>query len=92
MTGVQAGSTITNGNTVVRVTRRDEDGWRGLYISLSQYRSQYTGASYLVSDYLLGSWKHVPFEWSPLSDSGLEHRYVWTAGCRWLRHELRKAA
>lgn len=88
---IQIGSTLTNGNTVVRVTHRRENGWGGLYISLSQHRERYTGQPYLIHDYLVGSWDHIPFEWSPLPGSGLEHRYKWQRGCRWIRHELRKA-
>lgn len=88
---IQPGATLTNGSRVVRLTRRDEDGWRGVFIALSSYRSQYTGCPDFIPDYLLETWGHVPFEWSPLPGSGLEHRYAWTDDCRWIRHEMRKA-
>jgi hypothetical protein len=32
----------------------------------------------------------VPFEWAPVVGGGVEERYVWSAGYRWLRREVRR--
>jgi hypothetical protein len=92
---IQVGSTITNGSSALRVQervekdqRRKTSGWRGLNVSLEEFGGN-TGQTSFVPDYLLASWRHVPFEWAPVVGGGLEERYVWQAGCRWLRREVR---
>lgn len=93
---IQAGSTITNGSSALRVQDRVEkdsrwktSGWRGLNVSLEEFGGN-TGQTSFVPDYLLTSWRHVPFEWAPVVGGGLEERYVWQEGCRWLRREVRR--
>jgi hypothetical protein len=39
----------------------------------------------------LACWQPVPWEWTPLESAGIEHRYVWSADCRALEHEIRTA-
>lgn len=93
---VQVGSTITNGSSVLRIERREERdphwkcaGWRGLNISLEKFGGN-TGQLGFVPDYLLGSWRHVPFEWEPLVGGAMEHRYVWAGDYSHLQHEVRR--
>lgn len=93
---VQVGSTITNGSSALRVTERVQrdsrwrtSGWRGANVALEEFGGN-TGYSTFVPDYLLPSWRHVPFEWAPVVGGGLEERYVWGSGCRWLQREVRK--
>lgn len=96
---IQKGSTITNGSSAMRVTERVErdpcykaPGWRGMNIALEQFGGN-TGTTSFVPDYLLSSWRHVPFEWaSVLGSRDLEERYVWAKGCRWLQREVRRRA
>lgn len=92
---VQVGSTITNGSSAIRVTERvardprwRTSGWRGLAVPLETFGGN-AGMSEFVADYLLGSWRHVPFEWEPVVGGDLEERYVWTAGYRRLQREVR---
>lgn len=93
---VQVGSTITNGSSALRVTERVErdprwgtPSWRGLCISLEMFGGN-TGTTDTVPDYLLGSWRHVPFEWTPVVGGALEERYVWNEpGYRWLVRQVR---
>lgn len=88
MNEIQVGSTMTNGHSAMRITGRDSDQWAGIYISLETGTE--TGAPCGMPDHMLRKhWRHVPFEWTPLGDSGLEERYVWTADHRALRHETR---
>lgn len=95
-TDVQVGSTITDGSSALRVTERVEKdprwgtpSWRGMNISLEQFGGN-TGMTSTVPDYLLGSWRHVPFEWSPVTGGGLEERYVWSSDWRRLQREVRR--
>lgn len=90
------GSIITDGSSALRVIERVEKdprwgtpSWRGLNISLEQFGGN-TGTTSTVADYLLGSWRHVPFEWSPVTGGGLEERYVWTADWRQLQRQVRR--
>jgi hypothetical protein len=87
---VQVGTTITDGEKAVRVTRQfGRDGWVGIYIS---FRSgKLTGMECLVPIEELACWQPVPWEWTPLESAGIEHRYVWSADCRALEHEIRTA-
>lgn len=92
---VQVGSTITNGSSALRVQARVEKdprwkvpGWRGLNVSLEPYGGN-TGTTGFVPDYLLGGWRHVPFEWSACPGGQVEERYVWSTGCRYLQREVR---
>jgi hypothetical protein len=94
---VQVGSTITNGSSALRVTERVEQdprwgtpSWAGINISLEQFGGN-PGTRTSVPDYLLGSWRNVPFEWTPVVGGGLEERYVWSPTYRWLQREVRKA-
>lgn len=94
-TDVQVGSTITDGSSALRVTERVEkdprwktSGWRGMNIALEQFDGN-TGMTSFVPDYLLSSWRHVPFEWQSVTGGDLEERYVWAASYRWLQRHLR---
>lgn len=97
MTDVQPGSTITNGASAVRLTaqvpaegRWGIAGWSGLNISLEP-SGDGTGGLVFLPDYLVRQWRAVAWEWQPLGDSGIEHRYVWADDLRSLRHETRHA-
>lgn len=97
MIEIQVGSTITNGSSAGRVLERVEkdrtwntSGWRIVNISLEQFGGN-TGMTNFVPDYLLAGWRHVPFEWSPVTGGGLEERYVWSADWTRLQREVRKA-
>ncbi len=92
---VQVGSTITNGSSALRITRRVErdrrwgtPSWEGMCIPLEAFGGN-PGMTDTVPDYLLGSWSHVPFEWRPVTGGGLEERYVWTPDWRRLQREVR---
>lgn len=89
------GLIITNGSSAMKVTRRVErDGrwggpaWRGECISLEEFGGN-RGMTDSVPEYLLHSWRPVPFEWSPVIGGGLEERYVWGQRHRTLQRELR---
>lgn len=92
---IQIGSTLTNGSSALRVTERVQrdrhyksPGWRGLNIALEGFGGN-TGMTSFLPDYLVHSWRHVPFEWAPvLGSRDLEERYVWL-GTR-LQREVRK--
>ncbi len=92
---VQPGATITNGSSALRVTERVEKdprwqcpSWAGINVSLEQFGGN-PGTRTSVPDYLLGSWRHVPFEWEPVVGGDLEERYVWSPTYRWLQREVR---
>lgn len=92
----QVGSTITDGSRAIRLTHRssksarwETQGWHGVHIAILHGLSSDTGAPDFVPDYLLDSWRHVPFEWSPRAGGVLEERYVWTSDCWRLRYETR---
>jgi hypothetical protein len=90
MNQIQVGSTLTNGNSAIRVIERgtgEFPGWLGLFISLGN--GTLTGAPVFLADKDMSTWDHVPFEWATLPEVLLEHRYVWTPDCRALRHETR---
>lgn len=91
------GSTVTNGISALRLTSREEkdarwktSGWRGMNIPLEEYGGN-PGTTAFIPDYLLSSWRHVPFEWTPVVGGGLEERYVWSRGWRRLQREVRRA-
>lgn len=91
---VQIGSTITNGASALRITERvakdprwKTSGWRGIVVPLEEFGNR--GVTSFVPDYLLGSWHHLPFEWRAILGGGLEERYVWAPGWRWLNREVR---
>jgi hypothetical protein len=87
---VQIGSTVTNGESAVRVTgRAKSDGWIGIFISLGS--GKLTGTECLVPIEELAVWQPVPWEWTALEGAGIEHRYVWSANCQVLEHEIRTA-
>lgn len=92
---VQVGATITNGISALRLTQHHErdphwksPGWRGHNIPLEEYGGN-PGTLGFVPDYLLGSWRHVPFEWTAQPGGLTEERYVWSADWRRLRREVR---
>lgn len=93
---VQVGSTITNGSSALRVTQRVErdprwktPGWRGINIALEQFGGN-PGTTSFVPDYLLSSWRHVPFEWKlVLGSREVEERYVWAPDFSRLQREVR---
>lgn len=92
---IQVGSTITNGSSALRVDRRvdrhptwNAPGWEGVVVALEEFASR--GVRDFVPDYLAASWVHVPFEWAPVVGGGLEERYVWSRGYRYLQREVRR--
>lgn len=92
---VQIGSTITNGASALRITERvakdprwKTSGWRGIVVPLEEFGNR--GVTSFVPDYLLDGWHHLPFEWRKIP-GGMEERYVWAPGWRWLNREVRKA-
>lgn len=92
---VQVGSTITNGSSALRINRRIErdprwgtPSWEGISVSLEEFGGM-NGMTDTVPDYLLGSWRHLPFEWTPVVGGALEERYVWAPSWRWLQREVR---
>jgi hypothetical protein len=95
---VQVGSTITNGSSALRVTKRIErnprwgtPGWEGINVPLEQFGGN-PGTTGFVPDYLVRNWRHVPFEWAPCVGSAVEERYVWSYDWRWLQREVRVVA
>lgn len=98
MIEVQVGSTITNGSSALRIIERvgkdirwRTPGWRGICVPLEAFGGN-PGMTDFVADYLLSSWRHVPFEWAPVVGGGVEERYVWSANWRRLQREVRRAA
>lgn len=92
---IQVGSTIMNGSSAIRVDRREErnktwgvPGWSGVGIPLEEFGNR--GMREFVPDYLATGWRHVPFEWTPVVGGGLEERYVWSRGYRYLQREVRQ--
>lgn len=87
------GSTITNGSSAMRVDAREKFrgtfGWRGMNISLEQFGGN-TGMTSWIADHTAASWRHVPFDWSPVVGGGLEERYVWSSDWRRLQREVRQ--
>jgi hypothetical protein len=84
---------ITNGASagrVVEIITGRNPGVRVQNIALEEFGGN-VGLTQFVEDHLLGSWRPVPFEWSPVVGGSLQERYVWTAGYRGLRRELRTA-
>lgn len=73
---LQAGATITNGESAMRLTKRVETGWLGIFISLGS--GQQTGTDCLLEDNKLEGWRHVPWEWTLAEDVTLEERYRWS--------------
>lgn len=97
MIEIQVGSTITNGSSAIRVTERVEkdpiwqaSGWRGLDIPLEAFGGN-PGTTSFVPDYIARSWRHVPFEWTPVVGGQVEERYVWAPGWRHLQREIRRS-
>jgi hypothetical protein len=93
---VQVGSTITNDSSALRLTERvgrdprwQAAGWRGMCISLEEFGGN-TGMTDFIPDYLLSGWRHVPFEWAPVTGGGLEERYVWSPDYKRLVREVRQ--
>ncbi len=95
MIEIQVGSTITDGSSAGRVIERVErdprwktSGWRVANIGLEKFGGN-VGTTTFIPDYLLGSMRHVPFEWAPMTGGGLEERYVWSADWTRLVREVR---
>lgn len=95
-TDIQVGSTITNGSSAMRISERSVsnprwgcNGWIGVCIPLEEFGGG-RGMSTFIADYLLGSWRHVPFEWTPITGGALEERYVWSPTWSHLQREVRK--
>lgn len=63
-------------------------GWEGVVIPLVE-TTKLNGRDFLP-DYLVPAWRHVPFEWAEVPDAGLEERYVWSRGYRYLQRETRR--
>jgi hypothetical protein len=92
---VQIGSTIMNGSSAIRVTERVArdprwrcPGWRGINIPLEAFGGN-PGTTSFVADYLLSSWRDVPFEWTVCPGVSTEERYVWSKDWRRLEREVR---
>jgi hypothetical protein len=98
MLEVQGGSTITNGVSALRLERQVPRegrwgiaGWQGFSIALEAFGGT-TGTRTFLPDYLVRTWRHVPFEWSPVPGGGLVERYRWDKGCARLCREIRHSA
>lgn len=87
---LQVGSTITDGVLALRLTERSATGWRGYAIPVAP-ASYPAGSIEQVPDGQLWAWRHVPFEWRPMTGTPVEERYVWAPSWRALEHEIRKA-
>lgn len=95
----RAGMLITNGTSALHLTERvakdprwKVPGWRGWCIGLDQYGGN-VGYTDFVPDYLLGSYREVPTDWTPVGTADpLEERYVWREGSYGgrMRRELRR--
>jgi hypothetical protein len=72
---LQAGATITDGRSAMRLTKHTEEGWLGLFISLGS--GQQTGTDCLLPEGELDGWRHIPWEWAPAAEGG-EERYRWS--------------
>lgn len=90
------GVLVTNGASALRLTERvarDPQwrvaGWRGENVALERHGGN-VGMTSFVPDYLLTSWRVIPFEWSPLI-GGMEERYTWTPDYSRLQRELRRS-
>jgi len=86
---VQVGSTIMNGSHALRVQRKGETGWLGLYVSLGTGPIFLTGTPAMVPFEELPGYRHVPFEWATCPGGTEEERYVWNRGCHRLNREVR---
>lgn len=93
---IQVGSTIMNGSSALRVTARVARnprwrcaGWEGINIPLEQFGGNPNTLGF-VPDYVISSWRHVPFEWAPCPGGQVEERYVWSANWRFLQREVRR--
>lgn len=90
------GDLITNGSsagTVLALVQRDPTwkcaGYRVMNVGMGPFDGN-VGMSSFVADYLANGWHIVPMDWTPIP-GGLEERYVWSRGYRWLEREVRKA-
>jgi hypothetical protein len=70
---LQAGATITNGESAMRLEKHTEEGWLGKFISLGS--GQQTGTDCILED--PAGWRLVPWEWAPAAEGGQE-RYRWS--------------
>ena len=93
---IEIGSIITNGSSALRITERvakdrkwGTAGWRGVCIPLERFGGM-TGMSDFIPDYLVRSWKDVPFDWQPCIGGRVEQRYVWADDSRWLQRQVRR--
>lgn len=92
----QVGEIIANGTDagevverVARDPRWKAPGWRIRKIGLERFGGN-VGMTEFVPDYLLASWRPVPFDWTPVrGSSSTQQRYVWTADHSRLQRELR---
>jgi len=88
------GDLITNGSSAGRVLayecdqRWRADGYRIQNVALEGFGGN-VGFKSFVPDYLVGSWRALPTDWSPVVGGGLEERYVQTSNGRY-RRELRR--
>lgn len=81
------GLTVVNDECAVRLTKRVETGWVGVYISLSS--GELTGHDCILLDEFVSEYRPVPWEWAPAGD-GLEERYRWSVpGYRSLERQTR---
>lgn len=97
MTEFEIGDVITNGSSAGRVVERvaDKDPrWKALGVRIENIPLKTFGGNVgmtsFVPDYLLNSWHRVPFDWTPVTGTGLEERYVWTGCPSSLVQELRR--
>jgi hypothetical protein len=90
------GMTITNGMSAMELTEHvtrnpkwKTSGWNGKAIGLERFNGMPGGLDF-IPDYLLGSWRPVPWDWTPVIGGGLEERYVRTANYFRLHREVRR--
>lgn len=93
---IEIGLVITNGSSALRVTERvakdqrwGTPGWRGQCVPLERFGGM-AGTSDFIPDYLVRSWRAVPFEWAACIGGAVQERYVWAEGHRWLQREVRR--
>ena len=97
MSTFATGDYVTNGSSAMCLTARVEKdprwkvaGWRGTNIALGRFGGN-AGMSSFVPDYLLASWRKLPFDWAPVVGGSLVERYVfWAGSYSHLQREVRR--
>jgi hypothetical protein len=96
LSDLKPGDLITDGSSagVVRELIAKDPRWkvpavRIENVSLEQFGGN-RGMTSSVPDHLLGGWRIVPEEWTPVIGGGLEERYVWARDYSHMVRELRR--